>query len=822
MRDSKIKPKDPLNLYQRALKIHKKNITNETSNLLECDKIKLIHELEVHQIELELQNEELQLTQANANAALEKYTEFYEFASLGYVILDTNATVLDANKVACQLLKVDKSNLIDSNLKHYIADHHKPAFKEFFSKLFLEKTVEDCLLRLKGGKDVKDIKISGSVINSQSNQCFLKITNLTAAEQLQEAILEKEFFQEFQRVGQIGWYKVNITNNVWEFSEMLYFIFGLKNDAVVNYNNWIDCVHPDDRTEIQLYLKKTIKNKTSFKKEYRIIRKNDGVVRWVDGNGRFNYDKKSNEINFFGVVQDITEQKLSLEKILSAESWSNRLFETSNEGILILDSNSGKVTDANTFFIEMIGFNHEQLVGKALWELCVFKNTIISKETFTELKEKKYCRFENQLLETKLGKLIDVEFELVVYMEESHNNVLCHIRDISDRKKAENALKESGYLYQAMFEKNQAPQLMINPTNGNIVDANSAAAKFYGYSLGEFKLMNLSDISTFPADQIIEEIGKFGVAGSSYFQFLHKFSSGTTREVEIYTSQLLINGQFLLIATINDITERKLEEERLKHLNQQLLEVNTLKSQFISTVSHEFRTPLAGILSSVQLLQIYNDTWNEEKKEKIFKQIFDAVEHTKALLDDVSLIDEEQNSKSFFRPTNIKLLPLINEIIEENISAAGTNHKVIVSSKLASKTYYMDVLIIRHIFTNIISNAIKYSCENKKITIDIDEVVNKEIKFIITDRGIGIPSEEISYLLEPFYRASNHGAIKGTGFGLSIVKRFIDLHKGQILIESVVSEGTKVTIILPYFQRENSEDEPLNKTEINSIILNQQ
>lgn len=801
MKDSKIKPKDPLNLYQSALKIHKKNITNETSNLLECDKIKLIHELEVHQIELELQNEELQLTQANANAALEKYTEFYEFASLGYVILDTNATVLDANKVACQLLKVDKSNLIDSNLKHYIADHHKPAFKEFFSKLFLEKTVEDCLLGLKGGKDVKDIKISGSVINSQSNQCFLKITNLTAAEQLQEAILEKEFFQEFQRVGQIGWYKVNITNNVWEFSEMLYFIFGLKNDTVFNYNNWIDCVHPDDRTEIELYLKKTVKNKTSFKKEYRIIRKNDGVVRWVDGNGRFNYDMKSNEINFFGVIQDITERRLSLKKIQNSETRSHRIFESSKEGILILDAISGQITDANPFLIELLGFNYQELVGKELWEIGVFKNIAASKDAFIELQNKEYIRFEDMPLETKAGKLIDVEFVSNVYMVEQKKVILCHIRDISDRKKAEEALKESSQLYYAMFEKNQAPQLLIDPINGDIKDVNSSATRFYGYSFVEFKSMNLSDISTFPAEKIGEEMAKFALTGQSYFQFIHKLASGETCDIEIYTSPLLIGGQTFLISTINNITKRKLEEERLVLLNHQLKEVNLLKSQFISTVSHEFRTPLAGILSSVQLLKIYNDTWNKEKKEKIFKQIFDAVQHTKALLDDVSLIDEEQNSKSFFRPTNIKLIPLVNEIIAENLSVSGTNHKVILRSNLANKTYYLDVLMMRHIFNNIISNAIKYSCENKKITIDVDEVDNKEIKFTIKDLGIGIPSEEIKYLLEPFYRASNRGAVKGTGFGLSIVKRFVDLHKGHILIESVVDNGTKVTIILPHFQQ---------------------
>jgi signal transduction histidine kinase len=110
----------------------------------------------------------------------------------------------------------------------------------------------------------------------------------------------------------------------------------------------------------------------------------------------------------------------------------------------------------------------------------------------------------------------------------------------------------------------------------------------------------------------------------------------------------------------------------------------------------------------------------------------------------------------------------------------------------------MDSIMIRHIFNNIISNAIKYSSKN--IIFELDEIENKEIKFTIKDQGIGIPHEEIKYLLDPFYRASNRGVVKGTGFGLSIVKRFVELHKGKLLIESVVDKGTIVTITLPYLQ----------------------
>jgi PAS domain S-box-containing protein len=612
--------------------------------------------------------------------------------------------------------------------------------------------------------------------------------------------MEKEsVFKKIQRIGNIGSFQFNITTDFLELSQELQSIFGFQSSTTLNViETWLAIVHPQDKKMIEEYLQECIINQNLFRKEYRIIRKNDGEIRWVEGWGEIIFDDQANELSMIGVIQDITDRKLALEKIQNAEIRSHRIFESSKEGILILDAITGQITDANPFLIELIGFNYDELVGKELWEIGVFKNIAASKEAFIELQNKEYIRFEDMPLETKAGYSIDVEFVSSVYIVDENKVILCHIRDISDRKKVDLALDERSQLYFAMFEKNQTPQLLIDPMSGNIIDVNSAAAQFYGYSSEEFKLMTLSNISTFPSEQLLEEMEKFTITGPSYFQFIHKLASGETCDIEMYTSPLSISGQALLISTINDISKRKLEEERLVQLNNKLKEVNVLRAQFISTVSHEFRTPLAGILSSVQLLQIYDDIWDKDKKEKLFKQIFDAVQHTKALLDDVSLIDEEQTSKTFFRPTNIQLLPLLNEIIEENIGVSETNQKVILKSNLDINNYYMDSIMIRHIFNNIISNSIKYSSKN--IIFELKEIDNKEIEFTIKDQGIGIPHEEIKYLLDPFYRASNRGTIQGTGFGLSIVKRFVDLHKGQMLIESVVDEGTVVTITLPYLQ----------------------
>lgn len=754
-------------------------------------------QLEAQISELTKQNKALRIAKRKADGLANKLNQFSNFSPNGLYIVANDGKIVDLNNIGLNLLSITRKDLNNFTFIEFVSETHTASFNSFLLKVKESNSEKFCAIELTINKK-KPVLVSISAKFLKKEQQYLIITtDRSEKEYYKKRLLEKESaFRGTQRMGHIGSFKYSISDNLIEISQELYLIFGVEQDTSLTSENWLNIVHPQEREIVNQYLQDCILNHTPFHKEYRIIRVDTGEVRWLDGWGEIIFDKITNELSMIGVIQDITDRKITLEKIQNAETRSHQIFESSKEGILILDAITGQITDANPALIELIGFNYNELVGKELWEIGVFKNIAASKDAFIELQNKEYIRFEDMPLETKAGNSIDVEFVSNVYMVDTNKVILCHIRDISDRKKADKALLESGQLYYAMFEKNQTPQLLIDPINGKIIDVNSAASIFYGYSVEEFKLMTLSDISTFQTEKILEEMKKFTITGPSHFEFIHKLASGETCDIEIYTSPLSINGQEVLISTINDISKRKLEEERLVQLNNQLKEVNLLKSQFISTVSHEFRTPLAGILSSVQLLQIYNDTWEKQKKEKLFKQIFDAVQQTKALLDDVSLIDEEQTSKSFFRPKEMELLPLLNEIIEENLSVLETKQKVIIRSKLDIKNYYMDSIMLRHIFNNLFSNALKYS--NNDITIDLNKTGNKEIQFIIKDEGIGIPYEEIKYLSEPFYRATNIGNVKGTGFGLSIVKRFVDLHMGQFLIESVENKGTTVTIVLPY------------------------
>lgn len=186
----------------------------------------------------------------------------------------------------------------------------------------------------------------------------------------------------------------------------------------------------------------------------------------------------------------------------------------------------------------------------------------------------------------------------------------------------------------------------------------------------------------------------------------------------------------------------------------------------------------------------------DDKKNKHLQQIQTSVSQMIQLLDDVLVIGKTDASKLEFKPVPLNLLELCRHLVEELQLNAGSQHTISFTHQGECTYVRMDENLLRRILTNLISNAIKYSPEGGQVIFDLschDEVAT----FCIQDWGIGIPLENQKELFTPFYRAANARKIKGTGLGLSIVKRCVDLHGGQISVESEVGKGTKFTVMLP-------------------------
>jgi len=241
--------------------------------------------------------------------------------------------------------------------------------------------------------------------------------------------------------------------------------------------------------------------------------------------------------------------------------------------------------------------------------------------------------------------------------------------------------------------------------------------------------------------------------------------------------------------------QQKLNTETYEALQREQ-ELNNLKSRIITVISHEYRTPLTTILSSAELLEHYNHNFSEEKKNKYLQRIIKAVNHLTTLVSDMMDISQAEMGKLEFNPVPLDLEPFCRQLVEELQMGEGRNHAITFVRLGDCSSRVADAKLLRQIFKNLLLNAIKYSPQNSTIHFDI-QCQGNTVVFLVQDEGIGIPEADQAQLFKPLERASNVGTISGTGLGLAIAKKLVDLHGGQIAVDSTVGIGTTFTVTLP-------------------------
>jgi signal transduction histidine kinase len=252
-----------------------------------------------------------------------------------------------------------------------------------------------------------------------------------------------------------------------------------------------------------------------------------------------------------------------------------------------------------------------------------------------------------------------------------------------------------------------------------------------------------------------------------------------------------------VIWTFLDITERKKSEDQIRDALEQQKQLNELRSRFVSMTSHEFRTPLAAIMSAEELLRHYGDRLPKAERDEILDSIAQGVQRMSRMMDRVLLLGKADAGMLDFKPQRVQLEPLCREFIDEARSQQPqdlSEVKLSIDQGVGEGSY--DEKLLRHIFSNLLSNALKYSPGGGEVQFNVRREETATI-FEVADRGIGIPQEEIAHLFESFHRASNVGSIQGTGLGLAIVKNAVEMHGGAIEVDSRLGEGTTFRVSLP-------------------------
>ena len=275
---------------------------------------------------------------------------------------------------------------------------------------------------------------------------------------------------------------------------------------------------------------------------------------------------------------------------------------------------------------------------------------------------------------------------------------------------------------------------------------------------------------------------------------------GTEFPVEISLGHFKTEEDQFAIAFIADITNRKINEEKI--IAQQLemekeKEVNDLKSRFVSMASHEFRTPLSTVLSSVSLLSKYTTTEDQSKRDKHIDRIKSSVKTLTDILNEFLSLGRIEEGKVDTNPEVFDLIEFMNGMNNEMSVLLKPGQNFIFNHKGPTESY-TDTNLLKHIMINLLSNAIKFSPENTNIIIDA-EVTSSHTKISITDKGIGIPAADQVHLFERFFRATNVTNIQGTGLGLHIVGRYVELLNGTIQCQSEFESGSSFIINIPSY-----------------------
>ncbi len=270
----------------------------------------------------------------------------------------------------------------------------------------------------------------------------------------------------------------------------------------------------------------------------------------------------------------------------------------------------------------------------------------------------------------------------------------------------------------------------------------------------------------------------------------------TIKWLEFGDNMVPWDGSAGLLIFFLDVTERHLAELETRAAVERQRDLNDLRSRFVAMTSHEFRTPLAAILSAQDLLKMYGDRIPESEKMELLGLIESGVKRMTSMLERVLLLGQVDANMLEFKPTPLDLKALCDELAAEaNNQYPESNCHVIVDFEEASRNVLYDEKLLRHIFSNLLSNAIKYSPDGGQVCMRV-HAQDAHTVFEISDQGIGIPPGEADYLFTSFHRASNVGAIPGTGLGLAIVKQSVDLHGGSISVKSTTGQGSCFTVRL--------------------------
>lgn len=513
-----------------------------------------------------------------------------------------------------------------------------------------------------------------------------------------------------------------------------------------------------------------------------------------------------NKTYVMALVRDISEKK-NIERQLMLKS---RALESANNGIIITDAlkKDNPVIYLNSASQNLTGYDSKEILNT---NCRILQGNDRNQEPLKKLR-KAIKKGESCQVTLRNYKKDGTLFWNNLYIMPITNNegVVTNFigiqNDVTKRKKAEDERQHLA----TIFDESLNEIYVFDVETLKFINVNYGAQKNIGYTLEELNKMTPLDIK--PNDdetdfrKTIDVLLKKKVEKLN-FETVHQRKDGTSYPVEVHLQLSHLGEKDVFVAIILDITERKnyttkLEnkvEERTRQLKIALSkekELNELKTKFLSLVSHEFKTPLSGILTSSQLLSKYQLTKQQPKRDKHIKTIIDKVHYLNTILNDFLSFEKLESGKVNYKFNQFKLSKLVNEVVYNANMLLKEGQHINYPQNIDELSISQDEKTMELILSNLIYNAINYSPEHTSIDIEVKQNNTLTI-FKIKDRGIGIPEKDQKHIFERYFRGENVINTQGTGIGLNIVKNHLENIGGAISFESEENKGSTFTVTFP-------------------------
>ncbi len=502
-------------------------------------------------------------------------------------------------------------------------------------------------------------------------------------------------------------------------------------------------------------------------------------------------------------------QRRASAALNASEVRYRRLFEASPDGVFLFDADSGLISNVNPAMAELLGRPRDQLVGRYLWEIGLFADEPAGREAFNQLQDKNYHRFHDLPIVTPAGKHHDVEFTCNAYMANNKRFMQCNIRNVTDRRRAENALRDSEERYRSLVEV--SPQgVWIVDREGNPLFINRYWVDYSGVDLQASASGGwLQQVHPEDRERMLEQWQR-ARSGDAFYESelrMRRASDGAyrwhlARGVPVHDAG---GGIDKWLGVFIDIDERKrAEQERVQQLERETVlrtqaeAANRAKDDFLATLSHELRTPLNAILGWTQTL-LHGEA-DRATVQRALVQIDASANAQAKLINDLLNIADIGSGRMRLDIQQVNLIALVQPIVE-SLRPAITARDITFHTAIDPDASRLpaDPARIQQILWNLLSNAVKFTRQGGHIRFAVTRA-GEQIEISVEDDGEGISGEFLPYVFDAFRQADastkrRHG---GLGLGLAIVRHLTELHGGTVSAESKgEGQGSRFRVRLP-------------------------